>query len=710
MWGIPMIHSQGRKLDAVHLNHRSIKRKSFFSVLFNYKYFPLFLLIVIILSYGLLIPWLSVFADDLSFLFYFRTLGRWGLFQALANERPIQGLLYSFTIPFVGTSPLVWQIVGLLTRWLASLSLFWMLNNLWPSAKKQIAWTVLLFTVFPAFLEHWVAVTYSHAYLMLAFAFLSLWSMLKSFSAGSRYWLYLVISILLAAINISMTEYFFGIELSRPIVIWIYTWSHGPGTQKKFRAVLNKYWPYFILFIAYVVWRFVVFHSVKYNIRVENVYGNGFFDISLGLLKNIGMGFFRVLIQAWEGLFIFLPIASFKGFNLVIWLIFFIDLISIAVYLICASKANQNIQDNPNNTSHQWVLQAFLLASISTLLALMPFLLGGYTIQMQIPWDRFLLAFMFPSSLFLIAVNELIGYRSYRLGFILPILFASLSMAHQFSEANSYRKALIMERNLFWQLNWRIPALQPGTILITDTMNLPYYSENTLSSQLNYLYDPELDSAQMKYVFAFVNGRIQDVMGDYDPGVSITLCDRNICFSGSTSDIVALKYFPSDCVAILDPIYLNNQVMVPELSPGLRSVVVHSQLERILTDPEKAVVPSKSDFGPEPPHEWCYYFEKADLAKQEGDWQAVINYWDLANDHGYGPTLNFQYYPFIEAFANVGDMQTASDLTSRLMATSNQIPALCELWQRIDSETPQKTPSQSEIVRDLLYNLDCDSK
>ena len=29
-------------------------------------------------------------------------------------------------------------------------------------------------------------------------------------------------------------------------------------------------------------------------------------------------------------------------------------------------------------------------------------------------------------------------------------------------------------------------------------------------------------------------------------------------------------------------------------------------------------------FGSEPPHLWCYYFEKADLARQLQDWQSVL--------------------------------------------------------------------------------------
>ena len=40
-------------------------------------------------------------------------------------------------------------------------------------------------------------------------------------------------------------------------------------------------------------------------------------------------------------------------------------------------------------------------------------------------------------------------------------------------------------------------------------------------------------------------------------------------------------------------------------------------------------------FGPEPPHTWCYYFQKADLARQRGDWDEVARLGDEARELGF---------------------------------------------------------------------------
>jgi len=125
--------------------------KKFIKSLFSYNYFPIYLLFITIVAYGLLIPWLGNFSDDLSFLYYYKLLGRKGLLYALANERPGQGILYSITVPILGTSPIGWQVFALITHWLSAAGLWFMLNKLWSMNKRQNAWVTALFLVFPGF-------------------------------------------------------------------------------------------------------------------------------------------------------------------------------------------------------------------------------------------------------------------------------------------------------------------------------------------------------------------------------------------------------------------------------------------------------------------------------------------------------------------------------------------------------------------------------
>ena len=53
----------------------------------------------------------------------------------------------------------------------------------------------------------------------------------------------------------------------------------------------------------------------------------------------------------------------------------------------------------------------------------------------------------------------------------------------------------------------------------------------------------------------------------------------------------------------------------------LRALAQASRVENIA--PAASPVPPAGLFGDEPPHAWCYYFERASLAAQQGDWALV---------------------------------------------------------------------------------------
>lgn len=94
-------------------------------------------------------------------------------------------------------------------------------------------------------------------------------------------------------------------------------------------------------------------------------------------------------------------------------------------------------------------------------------------------------------------------------------------------------------------------------------------------------------------------------------------------------------------------------------------------------------------FGPEPPHNWCYYFQRADLARQYKQWGQVLELWkqagSMSSHIAYGP----EYLPFIEAFANQGQWEQAVALTLKANdRTPDMSVVLCNNWLRITREAP----------------------
>ena len=96
-------------------------------------------------------------------------------------------------------------------------------------------------------------------------------------------------------------------------------------------------------------------------------------------------------------------------------------------------------------------------------------------------------------------------------------------------------------------------------------------------------------------------------------------------------------------------------------------------------------------YTPEPGHAWCYYFEKADLARQFGDWEEVVSIGDAALKLDERPHHPVEIFVFIEGYAHAGEWDRALELSreSQEISDGEVRPLLCLLWERIETETAE---------------------
>jgi hypothetical protein len=118
----------------------------------------------------------------------------------------------------------------------------------------------------------------------------------------------------------------------------------------------------------------------------------------------------------------------------------------------------------------------------------------------------------------------------------------------------------------------------------------------------------------------------------------------------------------------------------------MRKFLSASRLELIGQSPSEDPGLPADLFGREPAHNWCYYYEKAELARQYGDWQSVAQLGDEAQQKGYTPANDgsnspHEWLPFIDAYWRVGDYPQAKSLTvAAFEADPEYQPQLCKLW------------------------------
>jgi hypothetical protein len=175
-------------------------------------------------------------------------------------------------------------------------------------------------------------------------------------------------------------------------------------------------------------------------------------------------------------------------------------------------------------------------------------------------------------------------------------------------------------------------------------------------------------------------------------------------FNGSTSQALAFYYDPPNCLRLLDPdLDLDNRFILADTL--MRDAAVLSNPDQILPEPS-AVMPAI--YGPEPSHDWCYYFEQAELARQFGDWEEVATLGDKAFKLDDSPNNPVERFVFIEGYAHTGDWKKAVELsTSSYKVSKNYVgPLLCKLWARIARGT-ESTSEQKVTLIDVQSAFEC---
>jgi hypothetical protein len=172
--------------------------------------------------------------------------------------------------------------------------------------------------------------------------------------------------------------------------------------------------------------------------------------------------------------------------------------------------------------------------------------------------------------------------------------------------------------------------------------------------------------------------------------------------------MVAFYYQPPGCLRVLDPQVDEYNWMVPIY---LRESLKLATTGPILAEPRgegPPPAPPASIYGGEIAHGWCYYFEKADLARQAGDWETVAALGDEAFTSGDYPNDPLERFTFIEGYAHSGDWERSADLTRQTLSFSPVVmrPMLCKLWERIEKDAPN-SPEKQKYLPAIQTQLDC---
>ena len=221
--------------------------------------FPIAAALLFAVIFGFFITQMGFFWDDWVQLLSKHLYG-FPAYMRYFYERPLSGWTHIVFGPLMGDAPLHWQIFTLSLRWGCVLSAWWLFQLIWPGYRRQAILAALLFAVYPGFTQQPIAVAYHQHWLQYLLFLLSLAFMALALRRPRRKILFTGLALLFQALQFSITEFFVGVELLRPLILWILlnnpTDKQPVANRKKqlFTALLD-WLPYLALMLVYVIWR-----------------------------------------------------------------------------------------------------------------------------------------------------------------------------------------------------------------------------------------------------------------------------------------------------------------------------------------------------------------------------------------------------------------------------------------------------------------------
>lgn len=697
------------------------------NVVFSYRAVPFALFLLCTASYGVFIHKVGFYWDDWPAAFTARQFPAAEFWHYFADERPLSAWTYVLFAPLFGGSALAWQIFALLLRFVTVLTVWWAGCCLWPRQKRLVSAAAFLFAVYPVFLQQRQAITYHQLWIQYIAFFSSLAAMIQAIRQPRRFALWTAASILGLLVNLSISEYFYSVEMIRPLVIWFALddeFKNRQDANKRLRSRLLRtlrVWLPYLLILGLGVGNWVYFKkfhpgfTFNYGEKIGAPNQPVLLDQILqnprqGLLKLVLFALqdcVHILAGSWFATIDLTRIDLSRLVNLFLILISTVVTILLGFFLVrLRPPAEDGAQDLAES---KWMLQAGLLGFAILVLGTLPAWTTGRQTINGIFANRFAVVSMSGASLMLVAAARWAIERWSKLVLVLSLLIW-LGMGLHLRTGDEYRLSWREQNRLYWQLYWRAPAIKPHTVILMEGVQFQFMVRSSLSFALNLLYRQGGADRDLSYwAYPMYGSDYLERMPFSAEQSNFRWAYRQYPFSAQRPDSLIIYSNPDlgDCYWMLRP----GDTTIPNLPVTAQAALPFTTLDRIETAPNSR--PPREIFGAEPAPNWCTYYQKAELAAQMGDWSGVTRLaeeaqaagFDLKNDALISP---YESRPFIEGFAHQGDWETASRLT---IAAYQHEPIfgdlLCQTWQELASSDKNSSTEKQAFLTDIRKNLNC---
>lgn len=655
----------------------------------------LFLLVVSALVYLPLVSKLGYAKDDWYLMYDAHTQGPQFFQQVYQIDRPARAYVMAAAYSLFGDQALYYHLSGYLWRLLSAVAFLWTLYMVWPD-QKTAAWLMsLFFLIYPGFLSQINPIDYQSQLLSLFLAMLSIALTVRAIRTSNlmeRIFL-TGFSMILAIAYLALVEYMIGLEALRLLWIILLVWRQNQTSwRERVKSIARKWLPFAIGALAFLVWRLFIFQNER---RATDV------SLQLGLLAGspiyTGLWWmvyliqdaFRVIFLAWT-----VPLYSL-AFDLRLRDILLGSTISLLVVLIVwfgitfsNSPMEETEKDKPD-----WRTEALWVGLLSVVAGLLPVIIANRHADFA-DYSRYTLASSAGGVMVVIALAFFLRTTRLLTAGICLLTF-SAALTHYANAANAALETAA-QRNFWWQVSWRAPQIQKGTTLAANYPVGAIQEEYFVRGPADIIYYPQKSNAipvpSPLGAAVLTDANVLQILSG--KGVD-NQTRRGVVVNIDYGNVLVITQATLDgCVRIID----GSQ---PELSSSenqrIMLVAPQSKIKFVVTDTSPAS-PPVTIFGPEPVHGWCYYYEKASLARQRSDWAQVAKLGDQALADGLYPGDRIEWMPFLQAYVVLGKRDPIHQLVSIINADPFTKLQAC----RILIATPSSDPTMQAYIHQMF--------
>jgi hypothetical protein len=139
---------------------------------------------------------------------------------------------------------------------------------------------------------------------------------------------------------------------------------------------------------------------------------------------------------------------------------------------------------------------------------------------------------------------------------------------------------------------------------------------------------------------------------------------------------------PTSCVHVIDG---DNYETMVEDDNLVVLISERSKIKMLDVDSLVQLAPNPVWFGSEPKHDWCYYYQKASLYRQQEKWKELNQLADEVIEAGITPQQADEWLPMYEGYIQTKQMEGANFLSNILKSdelfVTNYCPAKLALLE-----------------------------